>query len=77
MFKLIKTVASLTGSFLSGGVTALFGALGAFGGESVAYIWKEVLDYTYFDAENGYLKDHPERKNENVVTRIRRTLKDD
>lgn len=77
MIKVIRTAASLAGSFASGGVTALFGALGAFGGESVAAIWKEVLDYTYFDDENGYLKDHPERKDENVVTRIRRTLKDD
>jgi len=77
MIKIIRTAASLAGSLMGGGVTALFGTLGAFGGESVAMIWKEVLDYTYFDAENGYLKDHPERKDESVATRLRRTLKDD
>lgn len=72
MFKiLVKGVSS----FVSGGWFALIGACGAFLGESGANVIKNVADYVYFDAENGYLKDNPGKENESVVKRLWEVIK--
>lgn len=72
MFKiLVKGVSS----FVSGGWFALIGACGAFLGESGANIIKNVADYIWFDAENGYLKDNPGKEDEPVVKRLWEVMK--
>ena len=72
MFKiLVKGVSS----FVSGGWFALIGTCGAFLGESAANVVKNVADYVYFDAENGYLKDNPGKENEPVIKRLWEVIK--
>ena len=68
---IVKAVAAL----MSGGWYAFIGCFGAFLGEAEADVWKSVLDYTYFDADNGYFKDYPERRGESLVKRIWRVMK--
>lgn len=67
---IIRAVTKLGGAALSGGLTAFIGALGAFVGESAANVLKPVFDYIWFDAETGYLKDFPERKDESIIKRL-------
>jgi hypothetical protein len=74
-FELIKTVTKLGGAALSGEATAFIGAIGAFLGESAANVVKNIADYVYFDAENGYLKDNPGKENESVVKRSWEVIK--
>ena len=72
----IRAVTKLGGAALSGGLTAFIGALAAFVGESAANILKPVFDYIWFDQENGYLKDYPERTNESIIKRLWRIWHD-
>ena len=74
----IKTAVKLLGAGLGGGATALAGAIGAvFIGDAAANVINEVLDYTVFDVENGYLKDHPERTNESAIKRMWRVIRNE
>lgn len=68
--KLIGTAAGLIGSYLSGGLTAAVGALGAIGGERAIKIMEPALDYAIFDPENGYFQDFPDGKEDNYVKRM-------
>lgn len=72
MFKiLVKGVSS----FVSGGWFALIGACGAFVGEAGANVIKNVADYVWFDAENGYFKDNPGKEDESVIKRLWEVMK--
>ena len=75
MFQTIRTVAGLTRAAVSGGATAFVGALAAFGADASANIVTTVLDYAWFNAEEGIFKDIPESKNESVAKRIWRIVK--
>lgn len=72
MFKIVKGISS----FIKGGWYALIGTAGGFVGEAIADVWKQVLDYAWFDDENGYLKDYPDRKNESLGKRLWRIYHD-
>ena len=74
----IRTTMKLLSAGLGGGATALAGAIGAvFIGDAASNVINELLDYTIFDVENGYLKDHPERTNELGLERIWRVIRNE
>lgn len=57
-------------SYLKGGWFSVIGTFGAFLGEDAAIAIKNMADYVYFNAENGYLKDNPGKEDESVVKRL-------
>ena len=67
MFRIITRGIS---SFLKGGWFSVIGTCGAFLGEDAAIAIKNMADYVYFNAENGYLKDNPGKENESVIKRL-------
>lgn len=66
----IGTAAKVGGAFLSGGVYAAVGAVGAMAGEKAVKIMTPVMDYAVFDPENGYFKDFPDRRDDGVAKRL-------
>ena len=73
----IGFIIDIGGAILKGGAIAASGSLGARSGKSIAKITESVLDYVWLNAENGYLKDHPERQDESVPKRIWRIFTND
>lgn len=77
MEQIIISASKYIGAALSGGATALAGALGAsIVGKSTSQIIEDFMDYTVFNVQNGYFKDFPDRKGESVIKRMWRVCHD-
>lgn len=73
---MLRTLIRGVTSFVEGGVFAFIGTCGALIGESVVTgIVKPVVGYVWLDAENGYLKDFPEYKDDSIIKRLWRIRK--
>lgn len=67
---MFRTIIRGVSSFLEGGWFAAIGTCGAFLGEDAAIAIKNMVNYIYFNAENGYLKDNPGKEEESVIKRL-------
>ena len=75
--KTIFITAKYLGAYLSGGLTALFGAIGASTlGQPGANTLNNLLEYTIFNPDRGYFKDFPDRREEKAFKRIWRVWHD-
>lgn len=63
-------------AFFTGGITAIGACFGGYLANSFMNIAKDVGNYVFFDKENGWEKDHPNKKDVPVTEKLSTIMKE-